>query len=499
MQKENNTNISDIYKEPKRASSFLSDVLKLAGGTTIAQTIVILIAPIITRLYGPADFGLSALFGSIVGILSIIACMRYEMAIMLPREDRDAANLLALSILCAIFFSILTIPFIWLAKQPLLELLKAPGLAPYLWFVPISVFFSGVFSALNYWNSRTKRFGRLSIARVVSSTASAGTQLGAGFRGYASGGSLIIAGIIGSVISAILLGGQIGRDDGQLLKKSINLQDMIIGLKRYKRFPIFDSWSTLLNTTSWQLPTFLLSAFFSSTVVGYFALGMIVLQLPSSLIGGAISQVFFQRAAEAKFDNMLPQIVETTFVRLAMIAALPLAILSLTGKEIFIVIFGTSWAEAGIYAQILAPWIFLVFITTTFGTLFSILEKQDSLLIFNIILFGTRGGALILGGLSGDARIAIILFAAVGVIDYIGLGLWVFIIVGIQISKLLNHFIQLISYCALTLGLIALSKWVLLLAPQIIVLLDIFMAAFYYFLFLKREDVLNQIYKTYRS
>ena len=79
-------------------SSFASDVLKLAGGTAIAQILSILASPIITRMYGPEAFGLSALFASITGIVAVVACLRYELAIMLPEKDEDAANLLALGL-----------------------------------------------------------------------------------------------------------------------------------------------------------------------------------------------------------------------------------------------------------------------------------------------------------------------------------------------------------------------------------------------------------------
>ncbi len=481
-------NIDIVIKNNKLfKSSFLSDVLKLVGGTAIAQAIGVLAMPIITRMYGPEAFGLSALFVSITGIIAVVACLRYELAIMLPERDDDAANLLALSLLLAVAMSIITALVVWLGGDKLLDLLNAQGLGPYLWLMPISVFLNGIFLALNYWNSRTKQFGRLSVARVTASVATTGTQLGAGIVGYAIGGSLIVAGLLGSAISTLMLGGQIRRDDERMLRKYINVHDIVVGSKRYKRFPIFDSWSALLNNISWQLPTFLLSTFFSSTVVGYYALGMMVLQLPISLIGGAISQVFFQRAAKAKYDNTLSLIVETTFVHLAMIAALPIILLCLTGKEVFIVIFGASWAEAGVYVQILAPWMFLVFVTSPLSTVFSILEKQDNLLIFNMALFGTRAVALILGGLSGDARVALILFAIIGMIDYAGLGLWIFYKVGISISKLLNNFIQLVAYCVIILGIIAISKWVLFLSPQMIVLLDISIAISYYALFLNNQ------------
>ncbi|MDI6867843.1 hypothetical protein [Methanoculleus sp.] len=83
-------------------------------------------------------------------------------------------------------------PALYFGGDALLSLLRAPGLEPYLMLVPPVGFISGVFLALNYWNSRTKHFGRLSVARVASSLATTGTQLGAGFAGYATGGSLCL-------------------------------------------------------------------------------------------------------------------------------------------------------------------------------------------------------------------------------------------------------------------------------------------------------------------
>ena len=144
---------------PSKPSAFATDVLKLVTGTTLAQIIVVLTSPLLTRLYGPEAFGFYALFASITGILGVIACMRYELAIMLPKTDEEAANLLGLCLLCVAVVSGLTIPALYFGGDALLSLLRAPGLGPYLILVPPFVFISGVFLALNYWNSRGNHFG----------------------------------------------------------------------------------------------------------------------------------------------------------------------------------------------------------------------------------------------------------------------------------------------------------------------------------------------------
>ncbi len=88
--------------------------------------------------------------------------------------------------------------------------------------------------------------------------------------------------------------------------------------------------------------------------MGYYALGLDVLQLPMSLIGSAISQVFFQRAAEARFNGTLSQIVEDTFLRLSLVGIFPILLLASIGRDLFTVIYSPTWAEAGTYTQILA-------------------------------------------------------------------------------------------------------------------------------------------------
>ncbi len=445
---------SEIIAEPvtsthsRRKASFAGDVLKLVGGTTFAQVLGILVAPLLTRLYAPEAFGLSALFASITSIISVIVCMRYEASIMLPESDEKAANLLSVSLGFVVLVSSLTGLTVWLGRQSLVHWLSVPELGSYLWLVPLAVFVAGVFQALNYWNSRTGHFGRLSIARVTSSVTTSIVQLGAGYAGYVTGGSLISAGVIGSVASTLVLSGQIWRDDKSLFRHSISWRDMVLGLKQHRKFPLYSTWSALLNSISWHMPVFLLMAFFSSEVVGYYSLGTRLLRLPMSLIGSAIAQVFFQRAAEAKVDGTLSAVVESTFQRLVTLGLFPMLLLTFIGRDIFVVVLGDNWAEAGVYVQILSIWMFFWFISSPLFTLVSVLEKQEYGLIFNIFTFTMRLVSLWIGGLLGNVHVALILFAVSGFLTYGGLNLVLLAASGVPWSRsggiLLSTFILFI-------------------------------------------------------
>ncbi|MHB1295972.1 MAG: lipopolysaccharide biosynthesis protein [Anaerolineae bacterium] len=402
----------------RRQTSFGSDVLKLVSGTTIAQALGVLLTPILTRLYAPEAFGTLALFTSVTSIIGVVACLRYEFAIMLPESDEEAANLLALSLLAAVAITALCVPIITLGRPLLLRLLNAPELGPYLWLVPPMVFCAGAFSALNYWNSRTKKFGRLSVVRVVSSASTYGAKLGAGLAGYATAGTFIGATLLGLALSTGMLARRIWRDDGRLFRQSVTQQMMRAGALRYRRFALIDVWSGLLNTVSWQLPALTLNWFFSSTVVGYYSLGLRVLQLPMSFIGGAIAQVFFQRAAQANVEGRLGDLVGNTLRTLSGIGFYPVLTLAITGQSIFRVVFGPDWAEAGVYTQILAPWVLLWFISSPLSTVYSVLERQGSFLRLNVAILAARLLSLVLGGVLGSARLGLALFSLSGVITY---------------------------------------------------------------------------------
>ena len=440
-------------------STFAGDVLKLVGGTTFAQGLSVLAAPILTRLYAPDAFGTAALFASITAIIGVVACLRYELAIMLPERDEDAANLLAVSFSFVLIVTGLSAMLVLLVREPIVRLLNAPDLATYLWLVPLAVLANGGFLALNYWNSRTKRFGRLSIARASQSVVTTGVQLGLGAVGQAHAGGLIGARVLGSTVVTAVLGRQIWRDDRRSFVENVRWPQMLRWGKRHRKFPIFNTWSALLNTASWQLPTFLMAFFFSPTVVGYYALGSRMLQLPMTLIGSAIAQVFFQRASEAhNVDGNLAVVVAPLFRRLVAFGAFPMLLLTVIGQDVFSVMFGQRWSEAGVYVQILSPWMFFVFISSPLSALFSVLERQEAVLLLNTVLFTTRLVALGVGGMLGNVRLALLLFAVTGIPVYGSWCAWILKVSGVSKSQVLHILLKYLGVSVMVISPIAAMK-----------------------------------------
>jgi O-antigen/teichoic acid export membrane protein len=137
-----------------------------------------------------------------------------------------------------------------------------------------------------------------------------------------------------------------------------------------------------------------------------------------SLIGGAISQVFFQRATEAKIEGTLDKLVENVFRILVQIGLFPTLLITFVGADLFAVIFGEIWREAGIYAQILSIWTIILFISSPLSVMLAVYEKIHFGLKWNIANFFTRLLSLVIGGLMGSVYMALGLFALSGIIVY---------------------------------------------------------------------------------
>ncbi len=468
-------------------NSFAKDVLKLVSGTTFAQILAVAAAPLLTRLYNPEDFGVSALFFSVISIISVIASLRYELSIMLPESDEEAANLVGVSLIFVILISILTIPIVALAQPLILDWLNAPQLSSYLWLISPMTFFSGTFLALNYWNSRKKHFGRLSLAKISQSSVTTITQIGLGYVGRTNEGSLIGARLLGSSISTLVLSGQIWHDDRIFFRNNISFKGMVSGLKRYYKFPLYNTWATLLNTISWQLPNIILSACFSPTVAGYYALSNRFIQIPMNFIGSAIAQVFFQRISRAKNEKELSLIVQNTFELLVKCSILPIITIIFIGQELFTTLFGEQWLDAGIYTQVLSVYIFFNFIASPLTQLLSVVEQQEITLIVNFFLLISRAGSLLLGSNIGNDLIAIILFSLSSLIIY---SFFLIYILQIAALKKTYYFTTIFGYLFQSLiiflpsylikSILQLESWMLVIYYCLLI--------FLYFIFLLKQD-----------
>ena len=348
--------MDSLIQNLKPKSEFSRNVLTLMTGTTIAQAIPIAISPILTRIYTPEDFGVFALFIAITAILGTVANARYELAIMLPKKDEDAINIFALGFIITCFISLVLLVLVLVFNDYFTKLLGNEEISFWLYFIPLAVFFSGLFNILNYFNNRKKNYKDLRNATILKSIVLAVVQLSIGF--IKSGASGLISGqLLSNMFANMKLARNILKD--KILVSKISKIKMIALAKRYKDFPKHGMASSLFDNLSLQLPSILIPKIFSFSISGYFFFANKIVNIPSALISGSIGQVYLQKITENKNNGIeIFPIFKNTITKLFFIA-LPITIIGyITSPYIFPLLFGEKWKISGEIAQ----YLFLIFI-----------------------------------------------------------------------------------------------------------------------------------------
>lgn len=408
----------------------------LASGTVIGQGLVLLVSPILTRLYDPDAFGVLGVFIALVSIAGVVVGLRYPLAVPLPEDDSDASDVLLLSLLAVGLVSLFFAAATWLLQGWLRYTFGLEPISSLLWILPLVIAVSGTYDALNYWAVRVKGFKDIARTRVSQGVATAVGQVALGAIGFGPSG-LVVGQAMGRATGLITLARLAAR--GVRPNKSPSIWgNLRASAMRYRRFPLFSTWSALANTLSTQLPLMLLSYFFGVGVAGLYTLSTRVLQTPISIVGTAVSQVFLSDAAGAAREGTLGQAATGALQGLARLG-LPLGMMALLAAPAgFALLFGEEWRMAGTFTQLLVPWLILVFLTSPLSVIPSVVERQGGELVFNLALLVARVMALVAGGLIAEATIAVALFGAVSAISWLGFLLWTLSTVEVRWPKIGN-------------------------------------------------------------
>jgi O-antigen/teichoic acid export membrane protein len=103
-----------------------------------------------------------------------------------------------------------------------------------------------------------------------------------------------------------------------------------------------------------------------------------IVNTPLGLIGNAIRTVFSQTIAEAYASKITHiKIFKDNFYRLFFIAIIPVTIIFLWGPQLFSLIFGDNWYDAGMIAKYLAPVFLFRFVSSPLSAVLTIYEKLN--------------------------------------------------------------------------------------------------------------------------
>ncbi|MHB0971404.1 MAG: lipopolysaccharide biosynthesis protein [Thermoanaerobaculia bacterium] len=333
------------------------DVGLLAGGAAAGQVLYLFATPFLTRIYGPAEMGIVALFTAFAAVASVASMLRYESAIVPAADESDAASLLALCLaLCVVIGAICGCVLGILQALGWAGFHFLPRMAPVLMFIYISAV--GGLLAGRAWLVRTGRFRVLGSVPIWQNAGRAGVQVGLGVLGAGTFG-LIAGEVAGRIFGVRVALGSAVREAQVRLPRSreaFRVLGSIAG--KYREFPTYSLGSSLVDTLAVWIPLPLITAYFGPISAGHYSLASRILTIPAGLVAQSVGDVFFNRIsiiareAPARATSFLVRVA----AMLAVAAAVPCIVVSTFGPEAFVFAFGEQWRTAGVISTSLVWW-----------------------------------------------------------------------------------------------------------------------------------------------
>lgn len=350
------------------------NVAILSSGTFLARGLAIVVSPILTRLYTPVEFGTFAIFMALVSSVGSAVCGKYEVAILLPRSATEGLHVFAVSLRTALVIALASLLIVVLFRSPILAAINEHHLSGGIYLVPVALLLTGIALALNYLANRNSDYTRIASGQIINSAVVAIATVALGIMGAGFWG-LLTGWIVGLAASTGYLVYRYRREFLQGLSTPADARRAVA--RRYKDYPLFNATSGLLDGVTVAMPTFFLSRYFTSAVVGYYSLASRIITAPLSLVAASISQVNLKHVADLVNANrdVRPYLAKVT-VALGAVVLLPTLLIVMFGPAVFAIIFGEEWREAGMFIQILMPALAVQFVVSTLSSTLGATENN---------------------------------------------------------------------------------------------------------------------------
>lgn len=322
------------------------------GGTSLAQLIPIALQPLLRRLYEPDVFGIYSLYLSYIAIAVVISSLKWEMAIVIQKEDRKAINVTALALLTSFLVNSIFLVIGLVFYDSLIQLLQFPENSGWwMLFIPVSAWLLSSYQVLNYWLVRKKAFFIISTNKIARRLTEGLVHSGFGINNYAPG--MMFGDILGNI--ANVSAGIYQSMKNGLSFSHVSVKDVKLVAREQQDFPKYQAIPALMTTISVSLPVIIVTKYFGVLETSYFDLSRLVLLVPSTLIATAISQVLFQNLSERiKLGRPILNLLLRISLILVLIAALVVLIMHMAGPYLFGLVFDQSYRISGEYAKILS-------------------------------------------------------------------------------------------------------------------------------------------------
>lgn len=327
-------------------------MLVVAGGTVVAQLIGAAVTPILTRIYGPEVLGVLATVLAYTGVVGPVAGLCLPVAIVLAQDHTEVAELSraarSLAVVGGLFAAALA-PFF-------LQDVHRAGVpwAITLLVVAVLIMSSVSVQVVQQRIIAVQEFRLLGAFLMGQAAFFALSQVGAGL--VWPDARLLVA-VSGCYSLIFLVIAWLTPRYRRVTSGGSPIRSVRATISRWRDFPTYRAPQVLINSVGIHLPTLLLGTLVDVRWAGLFMVTQRILALPVIFVGKSISDVIYPQVVALTREGQSAFALLKRWTLTALLIATPLAlVILLSGQTLFPLLLGREWAQAGLLAQAMLPW-----------------------------------------------------------------------------------------------------------------------------------------------
>lgn len=322
-------------------------------GSLLSKLIVVLMVPVIARLYEPSDIGTAALFTTCLLILSPLVNLRYCLAIPLPNKEKLADNVLYLCLFLTVSISAVVFVVLIFINEKVFEFFGLLEVYKYRFIIIASSCIVSFYEIFNMWTVRNKRFKSFSNVLIKQSFFGSIVKVLSGFLGFGAPGL-----IIGTIIQNSFGLYHFSKDfcSRKCGEYNANVKLMVFAFRYYLNYFYFKLPAHLLYVISAQLPIIYANRYFSLSDVGQLSLAISLVAIPVAAVSSSVNKVYFAEMSSIGKNNP-DKIYKETLKLLKKLVIVGLGMFALVfsfAPFAFNILLGDSWEISGQYARALS-------------------------------------------------------------------------------------------------------------------------------------------------
>jgi len=303
----------------------------VAFGVGLGPLIQLLATPLLARIFSPAEFGQLALFTSVVSILTVVSCLRYEGGIQVVEDAHVNSIIWAALMVVALTFTAGMVGLHLSVVQNSFESIY--NLSSDITWVAIVAASAGVILMASNLTMRTNRYVKNAMLRSGTSVLFVAIALGARDISllHANAIAFVIVGVAALAFLLVNIGSFSFRETIQMARDNL-------------KYPFLLAPTSLLDAVALTLPVLYISGSYGMDSTGHYAQIQRLIGAPMLFAGVVAGQLFAKRSGELFRAGQSSRALLWQVVRnLALLGLAVILAIVWFGEPICMLILGHAW------------------------------------------------------------------------------------------------------------------------------------------------------------